>query len=99
NKTDIRWIRITNASGRGLEVVAEKPFAASALHYYMESLDDGDAKHNRHSELLKEDDVTDLMVDGAQMGVGCINSWSETPLPQHMLPYGEYTFHFILRPI
>ena len=98
-KTDLRWLRITNNQGHGLEIRAEEPFSASALHYRIETLDDGEFKHNRHSEFLKEDDVTNLLLDWRQMGVGCINSWSETPLPQHMLPYGEYRFHFILRPI
>ena len=98
-KTDIRWMRITNARGKGLEIRAEEPFSASALHYRIETLDDGEFKHNRHSELLKEDDVTNLLIDWKQMGLGCINSWSETPLPQYMLPYGEYRFHFILKPV
>ena len=98
-KTDLRWLRITNQQGHGLEIRAEEPFSASALHYRIETLDDGEYKHNRHSELLKEDDVTNLLLDWRQMGVGCINSWSETPLPEHMLPYGDYRFHFILRPI
>ena len=99
NKTDLRWLRVTNNAGRGLEILAEKPFSASALHYTIETLDDGDFKHNRHSELLREDDVTNLLLDGYQMGLGCINSWGATPLPEHMLPYGDYSFHFILRPL
>ena len=98
-KTDIRWMRITNARGRGLEIRAEEPFSASALHYRIETLDDGEFKHNRHSELLKEDDVTNLLIDWKQMGLGCITSWGEIPLPQYMLPYGEYRFHFILKPV
>ena len=97
-KSDVRWLRLSNAAGRGVEIRAEKPFYASALHYFVSTLDDGADKHNRHSELLKEDDVTNLCLDGWQMGLGCINSWSETPLPQHMLPYGEYSFHFTLKP-
>ena len=97
-KSDIRWLRLSNAAGRGVEIRAEKPFYASALHYYVNALDDGADKHNRHSEFLKEDDVTNLLIDGRQMGLGCINSWSETPLPEHMLPFGEYSFHFTLRP-
>jgi len=99
NKTDIRWLKITDHAGRGLEIMAEKPFAASALHYYVETLDEGDFKRNRHSEFVREDNVTNLLVDGAQMGVGCINSWGALPLPEHRLPYGEYSFHFILKPI
>ena len=97
--TDLRWLRITDSRGHGLEIQAEEPFSASALHYRIETLDDGEVKHNRHSELLKEDDVTNLLLDWRQMGLGCITSWGEVPLPQYMLPYGEYRFHFILKPV
>ena len=99
NHTDIRWLRITDQRGKGFEFQAEEPFSASVLHYSIETLDDGDFKHNRHSELLKEDDVTNLLLDYKQMGLGCINSWSELPLPEHRLPFGEYRFHFTIRPL
>ena len=33
NKTDLRWWRVLNVGGNGLEVRAEAPFSASALHY------------------------------------------------------------------
>ena len=98
-RTDLRWLRITNQRGRGLEIQAEEPFSASALHYRIETLDDGEFKHNRHSEFLKEDDVTNLLLDWRQMGLGCITSWGAIPLPEYLLPYGEYRFHFILKPI
>ena len=98
-RTDIRWLRLTNGAGRGFEIEAEEPFSASALHYYIETLDDGVNKHNRHSEFLREDDVTNLILDWRQMGVGCINSWGAEPLREHMLPFGAYSFHFVIRPI
>ena len=97
-KTDIRWLRLSNAAGHGIEVEAEEPFSASALHYLVETLDDGDFKHNRHSELLKEDDVTNLLLDYRQAGLGCEDSWGALPLPEHRLPYGPYRFHFVLKP-
>ncbi|MCR5709974.1 MAG: DUF4981 domain-containing protein [Bacteroidales bacterium] len=98
NKTDLRWLKVYNASGHGLLVQAEKPFSASALHYGIETLDDGPEKHNRHSEFVKEDDVTNLLLDLRQMGLGCINSWGEEPLPEYRMPFGEYQFHFTLKP-
>jgi beta-galactosidase len=98
-KSDIRWLRITDAQGRGLEVTAEETFSASALHYLVETLDEGDFKRNRHSEFLREDDVTNLLLDYRQAGLGCVDSWGALPLPEHQLPYGPYRFHFILRPI
>ena len=97
-KTDIRWLRLSNAVGRGIEVMAEEPFSASALHYLVETLDDGDFKHNRHSELLKEDDVTNLLLDYRQAGLGCEDSWGALPLPEHRLPFGPYRFHFVIKP-
>ena len=97
-KTDIRWLRISNGQGHGLEIEAEEPFSASALHYYVSTLDDGETKHNRHSEFLKEDDVTNLLLDWRQMGLGCEDSWGAVPLPEHRMPFGEYRFHFVVKP-
>lgn len=99
NKTDIRWWKQLNAGGNGLKVVAEAPFSASALHYTICSLDDGVQKDQRHSPEVKKADLTNLCIDKAQMGLGCVNSWGAMPLPQYMLPYGDYEFTFILSPV
>ena len=77
----------------------KEPFSASALHYLIETLDDGDFKRNRHSELIREDDVTNLLLDYRQAGLGCEDSWGALPLPEHRMPYGEYRFHCVLKPI
>jgi len=34
-----------------------------------------------------------------QMGVGGIHSWGTTALPKYSLPYQDYTYRFILRPL
>jgi beta-galactosidase len=33
------------------------------------------------------------------MGMGCVNSWGELPLPQYRLPYADRTFSFTLTPV
>ena len=96
--TDIRWYMVLDASGRELEIVSRIPFSASALHYRMETLDDGLQKSQRHSAELQEDDVTNLCVDLMQMGLGCVNSWGALPRPEYTLPYQDYEFNFTLRP-
>ena len=53
-KTDIRWWRLLNIGGNGLQFVSEAPFSASALNYTIESLDDGDAKTNVTRRKLKK---------------------------------------------
>lgn len=98
-KTDIRWWKQLNAASRGLQIVADAPFSASALHYTIESLDDGWGKEQRHSPEVKEADLTNLCIDKAQMGLGCVNSWGAWPLPQYQLPYADYEFSFVLTPV
>ncbi|MBQ0149972.1 MAG: DUF4981 domain-containing protein [Bacteroidales bacterium] len=98
-KTDIRWWKITDAAGKGLVVVASEPFSASALHYRMETLDEGPVKHQTHSGELDEDNVTNLLVDKVQMGLGCIDSWHAVPLEQYILKSGDYQFDFTLIPV
>lgn len=98
-KTDIRWWKQLNAASRGLQIVADAPFSASALHYTIESLDDGWGKDQRHSPEVKEADLTNLCIDKAQMGLGCVNSWGAWPLPQYQLPYADYEFSFVLTPV
>ena len=98
-KTDIRWWKQLNAGGNGLKVVGDAPFSASALHYTICSLDDDEQKDQRHSPEVQKADLTNLIIDKAQMGLGCVNIWGALPLPQYMLPYGDYEFTFILTPV
>ena len=98
-KTDIRWWKQLNAGGNGLKVVGDAPFSASALHYTICSLDDGEQKDQRHSPEVQKADLTNLIIDKVQMGLGCVNSWGALPLPQYILPYGDYEFTFILTPV
>lgn len=99
NKTDIRWWKQMNKGGNGLMFIAEAPFSASALHYSIDSLDDGMQKDQRHSELVPQVDYTNMCIDKAQMGLGCITSWGTLPLEQYRLHYGDYEFSFIMKPI
>jgi beta-galactosidase len=98
-KTDIRWWRVLDAAGTGLEVTADAPFSASALHYTVESLDEGPEKVNMHMTEVAPSDLTNLLLDKVQMGLGCENSWGAVPRSEYLLPYGEYEFHFLLTPV
>ena len=98
-KTDIRWWNQTAIGGRGLRFTGEAPFSASALHYSIESLDDGLEKGQRHSELIPQADYTNFCIDKVQTGLGCIDSWGAIALEQYRVPYGDYEFSFIMQPI
>ena len=99
NKTDIRWWKLLNEAGRGLQFVAEAPFSASALHYTIESLDSGLEKKQEHSNEVEPADLTNFLIDKVQMGLGCVDSWGAIPREEYMLPYGDYEFTFIMQPI
>lgn len=98
-KTDIRWWRQLNRAGNGLEFTATAPFSASALDYSIDSLDDWPEKRQSHGSLVKKADYTNLCIDKAQMGLACVNSWGAIPLPEYTLPYGDYSFTFMMKPV
>ena len=99
SKSDIRWWKMLNAAGNGLQVVSEAPFSASALHYTIESLDEGLEKIQRHSPEVPQADLTNLCLDKLQTGLGCEDSWGRIARPEYQVPYGDYTFTFILTPV
>jgi beta-galactosidase len=98
-KSDIRWWRLTDPTGSGLEVTADAPFSASALHYTIESLDEGEEKHNLHPVDIAESPLTNLCIDKQQMGLGCITSWGTLPRREYLMPCVDREFTFMLTPI
>ena len=98
-KTDIRWWKMLNEEGKGLMFIAEAPFSASALHYTIESLDDGVQKDQRHSNEVEPSDLTNFLIDKVQQGLACEDSWGAIPLPKYRIPYGDYEFTFIMTPM
>ena len=110
--TGLRFFRILDEGGNGLELLSPVDFSASALPYSIADLDvaaaEGDAprmNHNgqfgvpRHPQELKTSGNTYVHVDAVQMGVGGINSWGAMPLKQYRLPACEREFRFVLRPV
>lgn len=98
-KSDLRWWKTLNVSGHGIQVVAAEPFSASALHYTIESLDEGTHKQQGHSPEVEEADLTNFCFDLIQAGLGCEDSWGRIARPEYQVPYGDYEFTFILKPI
>ena len=98
-KTDIRWWKILSPSGKGLMVTSEAPFSASALHYTIESLDEGMTKQQGHFQEVEPAHLTNLLIDKMQQGLACVNSWGAVPLPEYMVPYQDYEFKYMLTPV
>ena len=102
NHTDVRWFRVQDKQGRGLEFYSNAPMEASALNFLTEDLDDGmskDKKIDRHSGDLVERPLTQVHIQQRQMGLGCVNSWGAWPRQEYMLPYQNYDFTFVIKPL
>ncbi|MDA3893093.1 MAG: DUF4981 domain-containing protein [Salinivirgaceae bacterium] len=98
-KTDVRWAKLSNAQGMGLEVSGEQLLGTSALPYSRELLDDGIMKAQRHSTDLVSENFTEWHFDLKQMGVGGDNSWGALPHDEYMIWPDVYEFNFILKPL
>ena len=102
NHTDVRWFRVLDADGQGLEFYAGAPIEVSALNYLTEDLDDGPVKDKvigRHSGDLMERPLTQVHIQQRQMGLGCVNSWGAWPREEYMLPYRDYDFTYVIKPV
>ena len=96
---DLRWWRIRDTAGRGFEILSDKFFSASAVPYPMEQLDSNSADYRKHFPELEKDGNVYVNFDMKNMGLGCETSWGRLPRPEYMLPYGDYNFNFIIRPL
>ncbi|MGS2722612.1 glycoside hydrolase family 2 TIM barrel-domain containing protein [Porticoccus sp. GXU_MW_L64] len=102
NKEDVRWLTLSDGSGRGIEVVTvQKPFGFSALPLAIEDLDHDRSRGapNRHGSTVEFQNYIELNIDAAQKGVGGENSWGARQLPHHLLETKTYQLEFVLRSI
>lgn len=99
-KSDIRWWNQADATGFGLCVSHAGLFSASALHYTVADLNDGDDKEQRHSPQVPKSKFTNLYIDGEHAGLGGVDSWSMRgiALPQYRVDYGDKSFTFVISP-
>ena len=91
-----------DGKGRGLEFYSNAVMEASALRFLMADLDDGpvkDKKVGRHSGDLVERPLTQVHIQQRQMGLGCVNSWGAWPRQEYLMPYKDYDFTFVIRPV
>jgi beta-galactosidase len=98
NKTDVRWISLTNESGLGLMAVGEPLLSTSVWQYAAADLEDVPGKQ-RHSVDVKPCDFVTWNIDLKQMGVGGDNSWGAKPHPPYMILAQPYEYQFWLKPL
>ena len=99
NKIDVRWVKLQQKNGVGIQVIGEKFLHISALHFSKEDLDSGIKKTQMHARELTSRKEVYLNIDGFGSGLGSINSWGTLPLEKYRLPYKSYTYSYWIVPI
>ena len=95
NRTDVRWVSLTNDQGAGLLVKAAKPIEFNTLTYTPEQLTNA-----LHSYMLPEGQDITLRINMRQMGLGGDNSWGAKPLTKYLNPSDQnYQYTYTLKPV
>ncbi|UCG59262.1 MAG: DUF4981 domain-containing protein [Phycisphaerales bacterium] len=93
NKTDVRWVALTDEDGNGLLAVGMPLLSVSAWPFTMQDLE----KATHANELPTRENIT-VNLDYKQMGVGGDDSWGARTHPNYTLPPRRYSYRFRLRP-
>lgn len=97
NKTDVRWLALTNAQGVGLLAVGAQPLSAAVRHYSKEEIE-----RSAYTFQMVRHPETFLNLDLKQMGAGGIDSWSPNayPMERYRIPSGvERSYRYRLTPV
>ena len=101
NKTEVRYWQVKDENGKGLEFYSFAPMDCSTLNYLASDLIDGWDKnaHQSHSGDLTPRDFSVVKLAARQRGLACVNSWGAIPLEQYRMPYQDYSFTYVIRPL
>ena len=99
NKSDVRWLELTNGESVGIRVEGLQPLSVSAMPYRSEDLDPGLTKKQMHYSDIEPRREVVLHVDLAQRGLGGDQSWGAEPHDPYRLTADNYSYGYIIRPI
>ncbi len=102
----LKWFSVLNPDGNGIRITSSaKEFSASALPVSRQMLDRHpdfghslELKKSAH-ESDRTNGQTHVNLDLRQMGLGCVSSFGDHPLPAYLIPAAPYTFEFTITPV
>jgi beta-galactosidase len=98
NRTDVRWMALTDGVGYGLLAVGLPVLSAGALPFAPEDLDPGPEKGQRHTVDVQPRDFVTWKLDLKQTGVGGDNSWGAVAHRRYTVLPRPLSYRFVLRP-
>lgn len=94
-RTNVKWMTLTNSAGTGLMIVGSPLMEINAQHYTPQQF----TEVKLPWDLKRDKDIT-LRVDLQQMGLGGINSWGAKPLDKYLIfPKNTYSHKFRISPV
>jgi len=94
NRTDVRWLTLTDENGAGWLAVGYPVLSVSAWPFSQDDLERAE-----HTFDLQQRRAITVNLDLQQMGVGGDNSWGARPHAQYTLPATFYSYSFRLTPL
>jgi beta-galactosidase len=94
NRTDVRWLALTDEKGMGLLFVGQPTMSVSAWPYSQEDLN-----QSSHINELPRRSSNTVNIDAVQMGVGGDDSWGALPHPQYSITPVERKYSFTIEPL
>lgn len=93
NRTDVRWMNLTDEAGNGLAFRSDKHFQFSVIPFTDMNVDKA-----THINELQRTGVVTVHLDAEQSGVGTATCGPGV-LPQYLVPVQKHTFEFMIRPL
>lgn len=94
NKTDVRWLEITDDAETGLKITGAPLMNVNVQNYSQEALNLA-----KPSKKLFRGDKTYVNIDLRQMGLGGDDSWSPRVHEEYQLKEKNYKFGFVISPM
>ena len=93
NRTDTRWMKLTDDTGRGCFFESNRPFQFSVIPFSDVLLEKA-----RHINELESDGKVTIHLDAEQAGVGTATCGPGVK-PAYLVPLTECTFEFVIHPV
>ncbi len=94
NKTDVRWLSITDDAQTGLKITGTPLMEVNVQDYSQEALNISKTGHS-----LYRGNKTYVHIDLRQMGLGGDDSWSPRVHEEYLLKEKNYKFGFVINPL
>jgi beta-galactosidase len=98
NKTDVRWLILSDGKGKGIKITGSPSIDFSALHYSQDQLD-REVRDGAHTIDLQKSDKVFLNVDWKQMGLGGDNSWGARTHAEYLLRAEPMAYSYMISPL